>query len=283
MNRFIGVLISLVIFVAMGLVLFQQMMAPKVVAPSQTAVKAVVAPPAQDMSASAPAPAASPDASAARTEIGRLAARHAEHDSADLAQGSRQEASHSSVSAPLSQPATPATAPAAPAPAATSPAPLAADDPLRPNRPTQAPKPQPAAPAAAPAQPAPAAKPAQATPSPAAAPAPAPAAQAAPQASHVMRAVSFQLAGSEITLKMQADKRFEYRYFLLSNPERLVIDLPGEWKGIKAPAVPPNQLVKSSRSARFGDGYRLVLDLNEAPRTHQDSRSGDTVEIRLSR
>lgn len=272
MNRFVSVLIPLVVLVAMGLVLFQQMMTPKADMRSQNEVKAFVTPPSGTPgSASTAETRAAEDA--ARTAIGRLAARNV--DQAADTQPVQDHDGGQNARTPQNTDAQ--------------------IDPTRPNRPPQVVqtpyerpkeqetpvKPSPERPSA-PAPQAPATPTVQASPTPPPAPKPAPKREE-PKGSFVMKNLTLQVAGSEVILKMEADKRFEYRYFLLTNPNRLVVDLTGEWQGLKSPRVPANQLVKSTRYGKFGNGYRFVLDLNEAPRAHSDSRSGNGVEIRLSR
>ena len=264
MNRFVSVLIPLVVLVAMGLVLFQQMMTPKADPRSQNEVKALVTPP-PGSGASDPAAQVGEAEAEARTAIGRLAARNA--DQFADAQAIQDHDGETDLTPPQ-----------------VSDAPA---DPARPNRPPQAARePEPRNVRDVPAAPRPAErneKPATpAAPAPVPAPAPEPKREE-PKGSFVMKNLTLQVAGSEVILKMQADKRFEYHYFLLTGPNRLVVDLAGDWQGLKNPRVPANQLVKSTRYAKFGNGYRFVLDLNEAPRAQSDSRSGNTVEIRLSR
>ena len=260
MNRFISVLIPLILLVAMGLVLFQQMMTPKADMRVQNEVKAFVPPPPGANGAD-PAEEA---ALTARTAIGRLAAQNA--DQFTEAQAIQDhDGEHADM--PGSEPSSD----------------MQDANPLRPNLPpaAQAERREPASPAGR----TPAAteeKPAPRTPAAQAAAQPAPSPEK-PKDVFVMKNLTLQVSGSEVILKMQADKRFEYRYFLLTGPDRLVVDLSGDWKGLNNPRVPSNQLVKSTRYARFGDGYRFVLDLNEAPRAQSDKRSGNVVEIRLSR
>ncbi len=263
MNRFISVLIPLIVLVAMGLVLFQQMMTPKAGMRVQNEVKAFVPPPPGANGAD-PAEEA---ALTARTAIGRLAAQNA--DQFTEAQAIQD---HDGEHADMPE---------------LESADMQNADPLRPNLPpaAQVERREPASPAGRPpANPeeknAPQTPAAQAAAQPEPQPARGP---EKPKDGFVMKNLTLQVSGSEVILKMQADKRFEYRYFLLTGPNRLVVDLPGDWKGLNNPRVPSNQLVKSTRYARFGDGYRFVLDLNEAPRAQSDKRSGNVVEIRLSR
>ena len=68
---------------------------------------------------------------------------------------------------------------------------------------------------------------------------------------------------------------------LLSNPERLVIDLEGKWQ-IKAPGVPKNAAVTNVRIGKGTDKTRVVIDL--AGKAHPRfvlSKDGRTLDIRI--
>ena len=80
-------------------------------------------------------------------------------------------------------------------------------------------------------------------------------------------------------LRIEADTPFPCRAFVLNKPDRLVIDLPGSWKGMKAPSVPQNRLIKTVRVGSQPAGPRIVLDLESAPKAHKVQRNGNVVEI----
>lgn len=73
---------------------------------------------------------------------------------------------------------------------------------------------------------------------------------------------SLDTADGRLRLRLQLDATVDYRVFALSDPERLVIDLPG----IAGPAPPiplpaPDAVVAAIRSGAQADGLRIVLDL----------------------
>lgn len=81
-------------------------------------------------------------------------------------------------------------------------------------------------------------------------------------------------------ISIEGDSPLPAKYFVLPDPERLVIDLPGSWQGLKTPAIPSNNLVKSIRIGRQGNADRLVLDLHSPLKTHEIQRINDKkVEI----
>ena len=96
---------------------------------------------------------------------------------------------------------------------------------------------------------------------------------------HTLKNIGMRFAGQKIELHIESDSAFPCKSFMLTNPNRLVIDLPGTWKGMKAPAVPQNRLIKGVRLGNQATGPRLVLDLSEAPKGHDIVRSGNTVEV----
>lgn len=81
-------------------------------------------------------------------------------------------------------------------------------------------------------------------------------------------------------LRIEGDGPLPAKYFILSQPERLVVDLPGSWKELKNPPIPSNKLVKTIRIGRQGNADRLVLDLSAPVKKHELTRVNDSrVEI----
>jgi hypothetical protein len=167
----------------------------------------------------------------------------------------------------LSTPAPPAT-PAAPQEAA----------PAQPATPPAPPAPEPAISAPSPDQiqnirPEPAATPASPAPIPVR-PAPDPTASvpASPSAQGSLRDISLHFKDGGMILRLEGDVPLSARYFILSAPERLVLDISGNWKGIKVPAMPSNNIIKAIRLGRHGNADRLVLDLLGPLRAHNLER-----------
>lgn len=98
---------------------------------------------------------------------------------------------------------------------------------------------------------------------------------------HAMQSLSFKYQGSELLFVLKADSRFEYKSFLLPAPERLVVDIAGNWQGLEAPKVPSNRLVSGVRLGKTDKGHRIVLDLKEAPKGYETTRDGNTVTVRI--
>lgn len=92
--------------------------------------------------------------------------------------------------------------------------------------------------------------------------------------------MSLQFRGRGMALVIVGDGPLPVRHFVLTGPDRLVVDLPGAWRNLKAPAVPGNNLVKSIRIGRQGDADRVVLDLKTTLKSHGINRISDKkVEV----
>jgi hypothetical protein len=98
---------------------------------------------------------------------------------------------------------------------------------------------------------------------------------------HKLKNITMQFAGNNLKLRIVADNAFPCKSFVLTGPDRLVIDLPGKWSGMTLPRVPQNSLVKNARLGRQPAGPRLVLDLARALKGHTVQRSANVVEVLL--
>ena len=96
-------------------------------------------------------------------------------------------------------------------------------------------------------------------------------------ANHTLKAIGLHFSGNQIFLRIEAENPFPFSTFHLVSPDRLVIDLPGNWKGIKTPTIPSNQLVTSVRVGQQKKGPRFVVDLSRKPAGHEVVRVSDTV------
>ncbi len=107
-------------------------------------------------------------------------------------------------------------------------------------------------------------------------------AELSPSAAHALRDISVEVFEEQVIVRIEAEGPFPVKTFLLPNPNRLVVDLPGDWTNIKAPSVPQNRLIRSARLGSQSSGPRLVLDLR-APLTSRTVQRPDsnTVEITL--
>ena len=105
--------------------------------------------------------------------------------------------------------------------------------------------------------------------------------QLSDKGTHSLKNLALQITGDKIRVRIEADDAFPCKSFILTGPDRLVIDLPGTWKGMKVPSVPQNDIVKTIRHGKQATGPRLVLDLSKTLKNHSVQRSGNVVEIVL--
>lgn len=96
---------------------------------------------------------------------------------------------------------------------------------------------------------------------------------------HVLKNIGVHFAGQNMRLRIEADNAFPSKVFVLTSPDRLVIDLPGVWKGLRGPVVPQNRIIKNVRIGLQKDSARIVLDLSGPLKSHSVDRSGNVLEI----
>lgn len=104
---------------------------------------------------------------------------------------------------------------------------------------------------------------------------------AAPRERSISRFVVFA-RDKGATVRLTGNAPLHYKSMNLSNPERVVVDLEGQWQ-IKAPGVPGNPLVSNVRVGKMGDKTRVVIDLKEKPRTTRLvlAKDGNTLDVRV--
>ncbi len=97
-----------------------------------------------------------------------------------------------------------------------------------------------------------------------------------------MTAISLKAEGSDMILTISGDKRFNYKSFTLTGPDRLVIDLAGEWSGFKIPGMPSNRLISGVRGGKFENSHRIVMDLKAPLAGYETKRVDDkTITVRM--
>lgn len=104
---------------------------------------------------------------------------------------------------------------------------------------------------------------------------------AAPRERSVNRFVVFA-RDKGATVRLTGNAPLRYKSMNLSNPERVVVDLEGQWQ-IRAPGVPANHLVSNVRVGKMGDKTRVVIDLKEKPRATRLvlAKDGNTLDVRV--
>lgn len=87
------------------------------------------------------------------------------------------------------------------------------------------------------------------------------------------------------TVRLAGNGKLDYSSMNLSNPDRVVVDLPGVWKFPRHPGVPRNELVSAVRVGQSGDKTRVVIDLKQPARKILlvPHKSGDGVDVRIDK
>ena len=87
------------------------------------------------------------------------------------------------------------------------------------------------------------------------------------------------------TVRVGGAAPMQPKSMLLENPDRLVIDLNGEWELPEKPGVPKNDLVSGVRVGKTASGSRLVLDLKAKPRVWRliPARNSDGFDVRVDK
>lgn len=87
------------------------------------------------------------------------------------------------------------------------------------------------------------------------------------------------------TVRVGGNAKVEYTSMTLENPNRVVVDLTGDWKFPSNPGIPKNELVSAVRVGQNGDKTRLVIDLKIKPRkvVLVPFKNGDGVDVRVDK
>ena len=76
----------------------------------------------------------------------------------------------------------------------------------------------------------------------------------------VVTSAKFSMKGSLIKLVLQGNAPMVGHYSILGNPDRVVLDLAGNWE-INVPRVPSNRLIQAVRVGQHEDKTRIVFDM----------------------
>ena len=87
---------------------------------------------------------------------------------------------------------------------------------------------------------------------------------AAPRERNISRFVVFA-RDKGATVRLEGNAPLRYKSMNLTNPDRVVVDLDGQWQ-IKAPGVPKNPLVSNVRIGKMADKTRVVIDSRQNPK-----------------
>lgn len=97
----------------------------------------------------------------------------------------------------------------------------------------------------------------------------------------VVTAAVLTMDGDVVTLNLQGSGAMQGKAFMLTGPDRVVLDIEGEWK-VEIPRVPSNRMVKALRTGRQGTATRLVFDMKVKPARVNVAKPGaDSLELTI--
>ena len=96
----------------------------------------------------------------------------------------------------------------------------------------------------------------------------------------VVTSAKFSMKGSLIKLTLRGNSPMIGHYYVLEDPDRVVLDLAGNWK-IDVPKVPSNRLIGAVRVGQHEDKTRLVFDMKTTGRVALVPLNRNALERRI--
>ena len=101
-----------------------------------------------------------------------------------------------------------------------------------------------------------------------------------PKYERVVTSARFAMQGSQIKLILQGNAPMVGHYFTLENPDRVVLDLAGNWE-VQVPKVPSNRLVRAVRVGHHEDKTRIVFDMKVQGKAALVPLNRNALELRI--
>ena len=86
--------------------------------------------------------------------------------------------------------------------------------------------------------------------------------------------------GGLIKLVLKGNSPMVGHYFILKEPERVVLDLAGNWS-LQVPKVPSNRLVQTVRVGQHEDKTRLVFDMKTGGKVALVPLNRNSLELHI--
>ena len=96
----------------------------------------------------------------------------------------------------------------------------------------------------------------------------------------VVTSAKFSMQGSQIKLTLQGNAPMVGHYFTLGDPDRVVLDLAGNWE-VDVPRVPSNRLIQAVRVGQHDDKTRIVFDMKTTGRAALVPLNRNALELRI--
>lgn len=107
-----------------------------------------------------------------------------------------------------------------------------------------------------------------------------PAEKPAQRYERVVTSAKFSMKGSLIKLVLQGNAPMVGHYSILGNPDRVVLDLAGNWE-ITVPRVPSNRLIQAVRVGQHDDKTRIVFDMKTMGRVALVPLNRNSLELSI--
>ena len=104
--------------------------------------------------------------------------------------------------------------------------------------------------------------------------------KAEPRYERVVTSARFAMHGSQIKLILQGNAPMVGHYFSLENPDRIVLDLAGNWE-VQVPKVPSNRLIRAVRVGHHDDKTRIVFDMKTQGKAALVPLNRNALELRI--
>ena len=104
--------------------------------------------------------------------------------------------------------------------------------------------------------------------------------KAEPRYERVVTSARFAMHGSQIKLILQGNAPMVGHYFSLENPDRIVLDLAGNWE-VQVPKVPSNRLIRAVRVGQHDDKTRIVFDMKTQGKAALVPLNRNALELRI--
>ena len=96
----------------------------------------------------------------------------------------------------------------------------------------------------------------------------------------VVTSAKFSMKGSLIKLTLRGNSPMIGHFYVLEDPDRVVLDLAGNWK-IDVPKVPSNRLIGAVRVGQHEDKTRLVFDMKTMGKAALVPLNRNALELRI--
>lgn len=96
----------------------------------------------------------------------------------------------------------------------------------------------------------------------------------------VVTSAKYAMKGSLIKLVLRGNAPMVGNFYVLTEPDRVVLDLAGNWE-VELPKVPSNRLIAAARVGQHDDKTRLVFDMKNTGKVALVPLNRNALELRI--